>query len=183
MTNPLDEALLRRASEMSGPPPFKAEPVFKTFLAFTQSSTKLSAEQQATISFALGALYRALQKQSPEERLSNAFPTHDLPDEPTAVDTFNRWMVGIRSGEVVLFLLPSPLMSPLEALQLAAWLTVGAELAGHRHALESHALTVDLIRRGERAGAGTDDPPGPSDVPRGPQRGAVPEGPRKGGKA
>lgn len=61
------------------------------------------------------------------------------------LETFNRFLVTAKDEQVLMLLSPAPKFAPEEALQLAAWLVVGAELAGYEHPLEKTVATVKAI--------------------------------------
>ena len=70
-------------------------------------------------------------------------------NDPTlALDTLNQFAVTAKDSKVlILGLVRVPrYLTVDEALQLAAWLIVGAELAGADHSLEVAAATVEAIR-------------------------------------
>jgi hypothetical protein len=68
------------------------------------------------------------------------------------VDPFNRWGVTGHQGTVLILQQLPVKLEPAEALQLAAWLIVGAELAAAPEAFEGEepvvlvAVAVDAIK-------------------------------------
>lgn len=68
------------------------------------------------------------------------------------IDTFNRWGVTGNQGSVLILNPRPPRLDPAEALQLAAWLIVGAELAAAVEVFENDdpivlvSLAVDAIK-------------------------------------
>lgn len=64
--------------------------------------------------------------------------------EKLELDPLNRFAVTAKDGTVLIMLGPVPrLLQPETALELAAWLIVGAELAGVE---DSEARVVELVR-------------------------------------
>lgn len=67
-------------------------------------------------------------------------------DTPRALDPENHWLITASEDVVILQRLPASLLQPEEAIRLAAWLIVGAELAGFEPSLEVATATVDAVR-------------------------------------
>lgn len=69
------------------------------------------------------------------------------PLDTTLPDTINRHAVTAHQERVVMMRPPNTSMSPDEAIALAAWLVVGAELADFRvDALDRFLATLEAVR-------------------------------------
>lgn len=102
---------------------------YATFLHWMRAQVSESAE----------ASFKALEQEPA--------PEQELVKEPIILlDTLNRYGVTAKDGCVVILSIPKLRLAPRPALQLAAWLTVGAELAGYDHVLEVLTATVRAVQ-------------------------------------
>jgi hypothetical protein len=83
-------------------------------------------------------------------RIAAAAPQSETAAELQArdvFDTMNYHGITARDGEVLLILpVPRCSMNPSRAIQLAAWLVCGAEMAGHPNPEETFRATLAAIR-------------------------------------